>query len=136
VVTWGSLGQRLEASVEFRLEMVTVPVADVGLSKEFYVDRLGFVVEQDVQVDETHRFVELIPPGSPCSIALTSGFVDSRPGSLQGTQFNVDDVEAARELLFARGVDVSEVQEYAWGRFCSFSDIDGNDWSVHEVSDA
>jgi hypothetical protein len=80
--------------------------------------------------------VELIPPGSPCSIALTSGFVDSRPGSLQGTQFNVDDVEAARELLFARGVDVSEVQEYAWGRFCSFSDIDGNDWSVHEVSDA
>jgi len=126
----------LEVSVEFRLEMVTVPVADVGLAVEFYVERLGFSVEQDVHVDESHRFLELIPPGSSCSIALTSGFIDARPGALQGIQLNVDDVDAARALLFARGVAVSEVQEFPWGRFCFFSDRDGNGWSVHEVPGA
>jgi predicted enzyme related to lactoylglutathione lyase len=123
----------LEANVEFRLEMVTVPVADVERAMKFYVEGLGFSVEQDVRVDESHRFVELIPPGSCCSIALTSGYIDARPGTLQGIQLNVDDVDAARGLLFARGVAVSEVQEFPWGRFCFFSDIDGNGWSVHEV---
>jgi catechol 2,3-dioxygenase-like lactoylglutathione lyase family enzyme len=119
--------------MEFRLEMVTVPVADVERAKDFYVRRPGFTVQQDVKVDDTHRFVELMPPGSSCSVALTSGFVDANPGSLQGAQLNVDDVEQAHDHLVAHDVEVSDVQEYPWGRFCFFTDVDGNDWSVHEV---
>jgi catechol 2,3-dioxygenase-like lactoylglutathione lyase family enzyme len=120
----------------FRLQMVTVPVADVERAKDFYVGALGFGVEQDVRVDATHRFVELVPPGSPCSIALTEGFVDSQPGSLKGVQLNVDDAAATQAFLSARGVSVSEVQDYPWGRFCFFTDADGNEWSVHEVPPA
>jgi catechol 2,3-dioxygenase-like lactoylglutathione lyase family enzyme len=94
----------------FRLELVTVPVSDVDSAKAFYVDQADFTVEQDVRVDDTHRFVELMPPGSPCSIALTTGYVDSVPGSLKGVQVNVDDVDAAHAFLRDRGVEVSEVQ--------------------------
>jgi catechol 2,3-dioxygenase-like lactoylglutathione lyase family enzyme len=118
--------------MELRLEMVTVPVADVDRAKAFYVERVGFSTVQDVRVDAQHRFVELLPPGSPCSIALTAGYVDSAPGSLQGIQVNVDDVDEVRALLRDRGVEVSEIQEYPWGRFCFFADLDGNGWSVHE----
>jgi predicted enzyme related to lactoylglutathione lyase len=118
--------------MHLRLELVTVPVSDVDRAKAFYVDQVGFSMEQDVQVDEEHRFVELMPPGSPCSIALTSGYVDSKPGSLKGIQVNVDDVEKVHALLRDRGVNVSDIQEYPWGRFCFFSDPDGNGWSVHE----
>lgn len=121
-----------EANVIFRLELVTVPVSDVDRAKAFYVDQAGFSVEQDHQVDETHRFVELMPPGSPCSIALTTGYVDSEPGSLKGVQVNVDDADAAHAFLGDRGVEVSEIQGFPWGRFCFFSDPDGNTWSVHE----
>jgi predicted enzyme related to lactoylglutathione lyase len=118
----------------FRLEMVTVPVSNIDRAKAFYVDQVGFSTEQDVHVDDTHRFVELMPPGSACTIALTAGFVDSEPGSLQGVQLNVEDVDEARAFLSDRGVEVSEVQNFPWGRFCFFSDPDGNGWSVHEVS--
>src|SRR3954452_50084 len=121
-----------EGSVIFRLELVTVPVSDVDRAKAFYVDQAGFTVEQDHEVDETHRFVELLPPGSPCSIALTAGYVDSEPGSLQGVQVNVDDIDAAHTFLRDSGVEVSDIQAYAWGRFCFFSERDGNTWSVHE----
>lgn len=117
----------------FRLEMVTVPVADVDRAKAFHVDQVGFDVEQDVRIDEDHCFVELLPPGSPCSIALTAGFVDAAPGSLRGAQFNVPDAEAAHDFLRDRGVEVSDVQRFPWGRFCFFPDLDGNTWSVHEV---
>jgi catechol 2,3-dioxygenase-like lactoylglutathione lyase family enzyme len=118
--------------VIFRLEMVTVPVSDVDRAKAFYAERLGFGVEQDVQVDERHRFVELLPPGSPCSIALTMGYVDAAPGSLRGVQVNVEDVEAARAYLRDRDVEVSDIEAFLWGRFCFFCDPDGNTWSVHE----
>jgi catechol 2,3-dioxygenase-like lactoylglutathione lyase family enzyme len=121
-----------EADVIFRLELVTVPVSDVDRAKAFYVDKAGFSVEQDRQIDESHRFVELLPPGSPCSIALTAGYVDSEPGSLKGVQVNVDDADAAHAFLRDRGVEVSEIQAFPWGRFCFFSDPDGNTWSVHE----
>ena len=120
----------------FRLELVTVPVSDIDRAKRFYVDRVGFSVEQDHQLDETHRFVELMPPGSRCSIALTAGYVDSEPGSLKGLQVNVDDADAAHSFLRDRGVEVSEIQAFPWGRFCFFSDPDGNAWSVHEPSQA
>jgi catechol 2,3-dioxygenase-like lactoylglutathione lyase family enzyme len=118
--------------VHLRLELVTVPVADVDRAKAFYVDQVGFRVEQDVRVDEVHRFVELVPPGSPCSIALTTGYVDATPGSLQGVQVNVDDIREAHASLRAGGVAVSDVQDFPWGRFCFFRDPDGNGWSVHE----
>ena len=122
--------------MELRLELVTVPVADVDRAKAFYVDQVGFSTEQDVQVDDEHRFVELMPPGSPCSIALTTGYVDSEPGSLKGIQVNVDDVSDVHAFLLDRGVQVSEIMEYPWGRFCFFSDLDGNGWSVHEPARA
>lgn len=117
--------------MDLRLELVTVPVSDVDSGKTFYVDQVGFSVEQDIQVDEHHRFVELMPPGSPCSIALTTGYVDSEPGSLKGLQLNVDDVDEVHAFLQRRGVDVSKIEDYPWGRFCFFSDPDGNGWSVH-----
>ena len=117
--------------MELRLELVTVPVSDVDRAKTFYVAQVGFSVEQDAQVDDDHRFVELVPPGSHCSIALQMGYVDSVPGSLGGVQLNVDDVDEVHGFLRRQGVDVSEVQDYPWGRFCFFSDPDGNGWSVH-----
>jgi uncharacterized glyoxalase superfamily protein PhnB len=83
-------------------------------------------------VDERHRFVELLPPGSPCSIALTTGYVDNEPGSLEGVQLNVDDADTAHDFLRRRGVEVSDVQSFPWGRFCFFTDPDGNGWSVHQ----
>jgi predicted enzyme related to lactoylglutathione lyase len=121
-----------EPRMDMRLELVTVPVSDVDRAKAFYVEQLGFTSEQDVQVDDEHRFVELMPPGSPCSIALTTGYVDSEPGSAQGLQLNVDDVDGVHALLTGHGVQVSAIEEYPWGRFCFFSDPDGNGWSVHQ----
>jgi catechol 2,3-dioxygenase-like lactoylglutathione lyase family enzyme len=118
--------------VIFRLELVTVPVSDVDRAKAFYVEQVGFGVEQDYQVDEHHRFVELMPPGSMCSIALTTGYINAAPGSIQGLQLNVENAVAAHAFLRGRGVPVSDVQEFPWGRFCFFSDPDGNGWSVHE----
>lgn len=117
-----------------RLQMVTVPVSDIDRAKSFYVDRVGFALEQDLRIDATHRFVELIPPGSECSIALTEGYVSAEPGGMQGIQLNVDDVALAHEVLHARGVEVSDIEDFPWGRFCFFTDPDGNGWSVHEPS--
>ena len=121
--------------MDFRLEMVTIPVTDVDRAVAFYAG-LGFTMEQDVRVDAGHRFVELVPPGSVCTIAITEGYVDAAPGSLKGVQLNVEDADRAQAWLRARGADVSEVQEFPWGRFCFFSDPDGNEWSVHEVVSA
>jgi catechol 2,3-dioxygenase-like lactoylglutathione lyase family enzyme len=115
--------------------MVTVPVANVDVAKQFYVDRLGFTVVQDRVIDAEHRFVELEPPGSQCTIALTAGYVDATPGSLRGLQVNVDDVDLVYRELRDRGVGVLEIQDYPWGRFCFFADPDGNEWSVHEPPD-
>jgi predicted enzyme related to lactoylglutathione lyase/ketosteroid isomerase-like protein len=114
------------------LELVTVPVSDVDRAKAFYADAVGFRVDQDQRVREDLRFVQLTPPGSGCSIALGTGLVDSEPGSLKGVQLVVEDVDAAHAALQARGVEVSDVQAFPWGRFCFFSDPDGNGWSVQE----
>jgi len=120
--------------MDLRLELVQVPVADVDRAKAFYVDRVGFNADHDHQVDENMRFVQLTPPGSGCSIAIGSGLgVEMAPGSQKGLQLVVDDIEAAHAQLSRNGVEVSEVQDFPWGRFVFFSDPDGNAWSVQEI---
>jgi predicted enzyme related to lactoylglutathione lyase len=119
--------------IEWRLEVIQVPVSDIDRAKAFYADQAGFVAEHDHRVSEEVRFVQLTPPGSACSIALTSGAHQMEPGSLEGLQLVVSDVDRAREELLARGVDVGDVQEFPWGRFVFFSDPDGNGWAVQQV---
>jgi predicted enzyme related to lactoylglutathione lyase len=118
--------------MDYKLELITVPVSDVDRAKAFYV-AAGFVAEHDVTVEENLRFVQLTPPGSACSIAIGEGLTESAPGSMQGLQVVVGDADAAREDLAGRGVDVTEVQEFPWGRFVYFSDPDGNGWAVQQL---
>ena len=122
-----------KTKIDWKLELIQVPVADVDRAKEFYVDQVGFNDDHDHQVDEELRFVQLTPRGSACSIALTSGAHEMQPGSVEGLQLVVEDAHAAREELIERGVEVSEVQDFPWGRFVFFSDPDGNGWSVQQV---
>jgi predicted enzyme related to lactoylglutathione lyase len=119
--------------MDFKLELVAIPVTDIDRAKSFYADKAGFHADHDFTVSEEMRFVQLTPPGSACSIALGKGLVDSEPGSVQGLQLVVSEINEARSELAGRGVDVSEVQEFPWGKFVFFSDPDGNRWSVQEV---
>jgi predicted enzyme related to lactoylglutathione lyase len=119
--------------VDWKLELVAVPVADVDRAKSFYTERVGFNADHDHAVSEEIRFVQLTPPGSACSIALGKGIVNTPPGSVQGLQLVVSDVYAARAELVERGVEVSEVQEFPWGSFVFFSDPDGNGWAVQQL---
>lgn len=119
--------------MDFRLELVTVPVSDVDGAKAFYVDKVGFNADQDNLVREGLRFVQLTPPGSSCSIAIGEGLIDSAPGSVQGLQLVVEDIEEARVDLSGRGLDAGEVQDFPWGRFLFFSDPDGNGWAVQQL---
>lgn len=121
------------SKIEWRLELVQVPVSDVDRAKDFYVNRVGFLAEHDHQVSEELRFVQLTPPGSACSISLTAGAHQMQPGSVAGLQLVVEDADAARAELADRGVEVSEVQEFPWGRFVFFADPDGNGWAVQEI---
>jgi predicted enzyme related to lactoylglutathione lyase len=121
------------SKIEWRLELVQVPVSDVDRAKAFYADRVGFLAEHDHQVSEELRFVQLTPPGSACSIALTTGAHQMQPGSVTGLQLVVEDADAARAELLERGVEASEVQEFPWGRFVFFADPDGNGWAVQEL---
>jgi predicted enzyme related to lactoylglutathione lyase len=120
------------SKIRWRLELVQVPVSDVDRAKAFYVDRVGFLAEHDHQVSEELRFVQLTPPGSACSIALTTGAHQMQPGSVEGLQLVVEDADAARVELVERGVEASEVQEFPWGRFVFFADPDGNGWAIQE----
>jgi catechol 2,3-dioxygenase-like lactoylglutathione lyase family enzyme len=119
--------------MDFKLELVAVPVSDVDRAKTFYTDRLGFTADHDHQVDEHVRFVQLTPPGSACSIAIGTGVVDTEPGSVHGLQLVVDDIEAAQAELRARGAEPGQVQDFPWGRFLFLADPDGNRWAVQEV---
>ncbi len=121
--------------MDWKLELIAVPVTDVDRAKSFYVDQVGFVAEHDHVVSGEIRFVQLTPPGSACSIALGTGIVDSEPGSAAGLQLVVGDINAAREQLAAGGVEVSEVSEFPWGSFVFFADPDGNRWSVQQAPD-
>jgi predicted enzyme related to lactoylglutathione lyase len=119
--------------MDWKLELVAVPVSDVDRAKAFYSEQAGFAVDHDHRVSDTIRFVQLTPPGSACSIAIGSGLVETQPGSAQGLQLVVPDVEAARAELVERGVQVSEIQDFPWGSFVFFSDPDGNGWAVQQI---
>src|ERR1700704_882258 len=118
--------------MDWKLELVPVPVSDVDRAKTFYTEKAGFNADHDHQVSDEIRFVQLTPPGSACSIALTTGAHGMKPGSIEGVQVVVDDADAARAELADRGVEVTEVQDFPWGRFVFFSDPDGNGWSVQQ----
>jgi catechol 2,3-dioxygenase-like lactoylglutathione lyase family enzyme len=119
--------------VDWKLELVAIPVSDVDRAKSFYVEKAGFNADHDHTVSEEIRFVQLTPPGSACSIALGTGLIDAAPGSVQGLQLVVEDIEQAHKELAGRGVDVSEVQQFPWGSFVFFNDPDGNKWSVQQI---
>jgi predicted enzyme related to lactoylglutathione lyase len=119
--------------MDWKLELVAVPVTDVDRAKRFYTEQVGFNADHDHQVGPELRFVQLTPPGSACSIALGTGLTDARPGSVTGLQLVVDDIQAAHAQLAGAGVEVSEVQEFPWGRFVFFKDPDGNAWAVQQI---
>ena len=119
--------------MDCRLELVTLPVADVDRAIKFYVDQVGFNLDYDHKVSPDLRFVQLTPRGSACSIAIGVGLTTAEPGSVVGMQVVVDDVDAARADLVEHGVDASEVEEYPWGRFTFFADPDGNRWAVQQI---
>jgi predicted enzyme related to lactoylglutathione lyase len=119
--------------MDFRLELVQVPVSDVDRAKAFYTEKAGFNADHDHHVTDELRFVQLTPPGSPTSIAIGTGLSKMPPGSVEGLQLVVSDIEAARAELAEGGVDVSDVQSFPWGRFVFFSDPDGNGWAVQET---
>jgi predicted enzyme related to lactoylglutathione lyase len=120
-------------ATNMRLELIQVPVSDIDRAKAFYVDQVGFSADHDHQVSDELRFVQLTPPGSACSIALTSSGHQMKPGSIEGLQMVVDDAEAARRELAARGVEVSDVEVFPWGHFVFFQDPDGNSWALQQI---
>jgi predicted enzyme related to lactoylglutathione lyase len=119
--------------MDFKLELVSVPVTDVDRAISFYADEVGFNLDHDHRVSDEMRFVQLTPPGSACSIAIGEGVANTQPGSVQGLQLVVADITEAHAQLAGRGVAVSEVQDFPWGRFVFFSDPDGNGWAVQEI---
>jgi predicted enzyme related to lactoylglutathione lyase len=119
--------------MDWRLELVQVPVSDVDRAKAFYTEKAGFNADHDHRLSDELRFVQLTPPGSACSIAMGTGLSEMQPGSVQGLQLVVSDINAARAELVERGVEVSEVQEFDWGSFVFFSDPDGNGWAVQAI---
>ena len=119
--------------MDWKLELVAVPVSDVDRAKRFYTEQAGFNADHDHKISDELRFVQLTPPGSACSIALGTGVTDAEPGSVTGLQLVVSDIEAAHAQLADRGVEVSPVQDFPWGRFVFFSDPDGNRWAVQQI---
>jgi catechol 2,3-dioxygenase-like lactoylglutathione lyase family enzyme len=122
--------------MDWKLELVPVPVTDVDRAKAFYVEEVGFHTDHDHQVNDALSFVQLTPTGSACSIVLGTGVTEMTPGSQQRLQLVVSDIHAARAELVERGVEVSEVQQRPGGSFVFFSDPDGNGWSVQDPSTA
>jgi catechol 2,3-dioxygenase-like lactoylglutathione lyase family enzyme len=118
--------------MDFKIELIAIPVTDVDRAKDFYV-RAGFNADHDHRVGDGLRFVQLTPPGSACSIAIGEGITPAEPGSVKGMQMVVGDIHAAREQLLAGGVEVSEVDSQAWGEFVYFTDPDGNGWAVQAI---
>jgi catechol 2,3-dioxygenase-like lactoylglutathione lyase family enzyme len=118
--------------MDWKLELVAIPVSDVDRAKRFYLEKAGFHADHDHRVNDKLRFVQLTPPGSACSITLGEGITDGPPGSAQ-MQLVVTDIEAARAELSRRGLEVGEVQVLPWGSFVYFRDPDGNKWAVQQL---
>ncbi len=119
--------------MDWKLELVAVPVSDVDRAKAFYTEKIGFNADHDHRVNDALRFVQLTPPGSACSIAIGQGITPAAPGSVQGLQMVVADVQAAHDQLLARGVEVGDVQDLGWGLFIFFKDPDGNSWAIQQL---
>jgi catechol 2,3-dioxygenase-like lactoylglutathione lyase family enzyme len=119
--------------MDWKIELIAVPVSDVDRAKAFYVEKVGFHLDHDHTVSDEIRFVQLTPPGSACSIALGKGVTDAAPGSVEGIQIVVSDIQAAHRELSDRGVEVSDVQVFPWGHFVFFADPDGNRWAVQQI---
>ena len=120
--------------MDFKLELIMIPVTDVDRAKNFYV-KIGFNADHDSSPTDDIRFVQLTPPGSACSIAIGRGITEAAPGSVQGMQVVVDDADAARDHLISAGLDIDPVVDMGWGRFVFFADPDGNKWAVQELPD-
>lgn len=118
--------------MDWKLELVQVPVSDLDRAKAFY-EQAGFIAEHDANANEEVRFVQLTPPGSACSIALTTGVHQMQPGSIDGLMMVVPDADAAHQELRSRGIEAEGVQELPWGRFVYFKDPDGNGWVVQQL---
>ena len=129
--------------MDWKLEVVVVPISDVDRARNFYAEQLGFAVDHDTRIGDATRIVQLTPRGSACSIVIGSGMSEMASGSLQGLQLVVPDLDAARSLLIEQGVDVTPIQHYEgselrdghggdWNAFIFFSDPDGNGWAVQE----
>jgi len=121
--------------MDWKIELIAVPVTDVDRAIGFYRDQLGFALDVDMQVTADLRFVQLTPPGSACSICIGTGITEMAPGSQQGIQVVVPDAAAARRQLLDQGVQASEVDEQDWGKFVGFTDPDGNGWALQELPD-
>jgi catechol 2,3-dioxygenase-like lactoylglutathione lyase family enzyme len=119
-------------TMDWKLELVAIPVTDVDRAKDFYV-RAGFNADHDHKVSDEIRFVQLTPPGSACSITIGKGVTSAEPGSLEGMQMVVASAEQAREELIGAGIEASAIEDLPWGRFVFFSDPDGNRWAVQEL---
>lgn len=120
------------SKLEMRIELIAVPVSDIDRAKDFYV-QAGFVLDHDHVVSDDIRFVQLTPPGSHCSIAIGKGVTEAEPGSVQGLQMVVPSIEDTHAALTERGIEISEVQDFPWGRFVFFADPDGNRWALQEL---
>ncbi|MGD8195637.1 VOC family protein [Herbiconiux sp. P18] len=121
--------------MNWKIELVFIPVSDVDRAKSFYVDRVGFTADHDASPAENIRFVQLTPPGSACSIAFGTGITDMPPGSQKGLQVVVPDADEARSHLEQNGVTCSQVVDEGWGRFVYFADPDGNTWALQQLPD-
>jgi predicted enzyme related to lactoylglutathione lyase len=119
--------------MDWKIELLVLPVTDVDRAKAFYAGKVGFHVDIDQTVGDELRFVQLTPPGSACSIAIGKGITDMEPGAVRGTLIVVSDIEQARAELVKRGAEVSEIDDQPWGRFVHFSDPDGNGFSLQQL---
>lgn len=122
--------------MDMRLELVPLPVSDVDRAKAFYADTIGFALDHDVEPGNGMRIVQLTPPGSSCSIAFGTGMGAGAPeeGVVKGLHLVVDDIDAVRDELLARGADVGEIRDLGGVRFAFFSDPDGNTWELQDLS--
>ncbi|WP_434317860.1 glyoxalase superfamily protein [Leifsonia sp. P73] len=118
---------------DWRIELIIVPVTDVDRAKTFYVDQLGWNADFDQRVSDTLRFVQVTPPGSACSIAFGEGLTDMAPGTMKGLQIVIPDADAALEHLRGNGIEAQGVDDQPWGRFVTYTDPDGNGWTLQQL---